>query len=153
MSLVDRIKSMWAGVGSTPEVELDTVVAEPTSPHGPATTPSTADELDPATLNAKAIGDVLRLHIAEQSDGVHTLETIDADAHLFDQGYLDSLSSVSLVTLVEERYRVSIEEVELVGRLSSVDALAEHIAAVVLEGPDEVREEATSPLPRRDDNV
>ena len=60
------------------------------------------------------IGRVLRSHIAEQSDGVHTLETIKGDGHLFDEGYLDSLSSVSLVALIEDRYGVRVEEVELV---------------------------------------
>ncbi len=121
---VDRIKSGFVGAGRASRPETEAV-----EPRDPAT------RRDPvAQRSVTEIGVVLRGHIALQSDGVHTLDTIEGDGHLFDEGYLDSLSSVSLVALIEDRYGVQVEEVELVGRLSTVDALAEHIDAVRSDG-------------------
>jgi acyl carrier protein len=54
---------------------------------------------------------------------------VAGDAHLLDEGYLDSQSSASLMLLIETRYGVRLAEVELTGRLHSVDALARHVAA------------------------
>jgi len=66
--------------------------------------------------------------IAEHSDGQLRVDEIDPDEHLYDAGYVDSQSSVALLAFIEERWGVAISEVDLVGRLSSVAALARHLA-------------------------
>jgi acyl carrier protein len=62
--------------------------------------------------------------LAEHSDGQLATNDIDPDEHLYDAGYVDSQSSVALLAFIEERWGVEISEVDLVGRLASVSALA-----------------------------
>ena len=52
---------------------------------------------------------------------------IDPAEHLYDAGYVDSQSSVALLAFIEEEWGLVISEVDLVGRLSSLDALARHL--------------------------
>ena len=54
-------------------------------------------------------------------------ESLDVRAHLLDSGYVDSLSSTELLTEIERRYGVRIEEMEIVGRLCNIEALAREI--------------------------
>jgi acyl carrier protein len=125
MGVLNHFKAMWARISS----------AQGGAPDGRATAPPAAvgGAAPTAPSTAEAIGAVLKDHIAEQSDGEHTADAIEGDAHLFDYGYLDSQSSASLMLLIEKRYGVRLKEVELVGRLSTVDALARHIAAALSE--------------------
>jgi acyl carrier protein len=54
-------------------------------------------------------------------------ETLDLRAHLLDSGYIDSLSATELLTDIERRYGVRIDEMDIVGRLCTIDALAREI--------------------------
>ena len=83
------------------------------------------------------IDQALREVIAEQSDGAHTPDGIEGAAPLLDDGYLDSMSSVKVLLFIEETYGVAIEEVELTGRLNTLNALVQHVAenAAPKEGP------------------
>ena len=63
------------------------------------------------------------LQLAETS----LLEAIDPAASLIDHGYLDSLSAASFLAQIEEEYGIEITEVDLVGRLASLEALARHL--------------------------
>jgi acyl carrier protein len=47
---------------------------------------------------------------------------------VFDAGYVDSMNSLTLLDFIEERYGVEVPEVDLVGGLSTVAALAEYVA-------------------------
>jgi acyl carrier protein len=62
--------------------------------------------------------------LAEHSDGQLATSDIDPDEHLYDAGYVDSQSSVALLAYIEESWGVEVSEVDLVGRLASVSALA-----------------------------
>ena len=75
----------------------------------------------------RAIADALRRYLVELSEGKLTLDGIDPERHLFDRGYVDSLSAVMLLAHIEERWNVQIEDLELVESLSTVNALAARI--------------------------
>lgn len=89
------------------------------------------DEAVDARAGAEAprreIVDRLRTFLAEHSDGQLEAGDIDAEEHLYDAGYVDSQSSVALLGFIEEHWGVEISEVDLVGRLASVSALARHL--------------------------
>jgi acyl carrier protein len=52
---------------------------------------------------------------------------LDVRSHLLDSGYIDSLSATELLAEIERSYKVRIEEMDLVGRLCTIDALAREI--------------------------
>jgi acyl carrier protein len=70
----------------------------------------------------------LRAQLAELSDGKLTAEAIDPSAHIFDYGYADSLSAVTLLAQIEDRWGVRIDDVDLVEKYSTLEAIAEHVA-------------------------
>ena len=76
---------------------------------------------------AQAIVDALRRYLVELSEQRLAYGEIDPDRHLFDHGYVDSLSAVMLLAHIEEHWGIQIEDVELVESLTSVNALAARI--------------------------
>ncbi|MBW2278179.1 MAG: acyl carrier protein [Deltaproteobacteria bacterium] len=111
MGLLDRIKTMFGS--------------------GDAAPPS-VDSPPKARKPAGSLGDIeraLQEQVARSSQGEFSADSIPSDAPLFDEAYIESVSSVELVSFIEETYGVRIEEVALVGDLASVDALAKHIFA------------------------
>ncbi len=67
--------------------------------------------------------------IAALSRGRLHPQELDPDAHLLDQGYLDSLSYVEFLLCVERDWGVSVPETQFIGRLHTLRALAQHLAA------------------------
>jgi acyl carrier protein len=88
--------------------------------------PAAASGSPPLEASA-AVVESLRECLARSSDGKLEDAQIDVRGHLFDSGYLDSLRSADLIAFVESRYRVRIDERELVGRLCTLEALAREI--------------------------
>jgi len=82
--------------------------------------PQPADSLE-------AVRAAICARIIELSDEPLSAEEIDAGEPLFDAGYLDSMSSAALLEYIASGYGVEIQEVELVGRLSTLDALTAHV--------------------------
>ncbi len=89
-----------------------------------------------ATLNAPGgrptldqIVEELRAQISEISEGALSPGSIDAAGHLFDYGYVDSLSAVTFLAQIEDRYGVQIDDIDLIERLHSIQAIAQHIDA------------------------
>jgi acyl carrier protein len=80
-----------------------------------------------APSGVDAIAAELCGELARLSEGRLALEAIDERAHIFDHGYLDSFRSAELIVYLERRFGVRVAEVELVGRLCTVRAIAEHI--------------------------
>jgi acyl carrier protein len=77
-----------------------------------------------------SVGDLckrLRGQLARLSDGKLDAEAIDPAASLLDHGYLDSLSAATFLAQIEDEYGVEVSEVDLVGRLQSLEALARHL--------------------------
>jgi acyl carrier protein len=75
----------------------------------------------------QAIADALRRYLVELSEQRLSYGDVDPDRHLFDHGYVDSLSAVMLLAHIEERWGVQVEDVELVESLTTVNALAARI--------------------------
>ena len=69
----------------------------------------------------------LRATIARISRDHLSLESIDVRAHLLDSGYVDSLSSTELLADIERRFGVRIQEMDIVGRLCNIEALAREL--------------------------
>jgi acyl carrier protein len=76
-----------------------------------------------------AIVDSLRSQIALQSRGRLRADEVDADAHVCEQGYLDSLSYVEFLLHVERTWGVRVGDAQFVGRFHTLRALADHIDA------------------------
>jgi len=96
------------------------------APEAPAE--AAASELEPVV-------EALRIVVSEQSDDALPPSAIGAGDHLYDCGHMDSMSAVALLGFIEERYGVTIDEVELAGDLCSLDALARRIVAQRPRGP------------------
>ena len=78
--------------------------------------------------------DMLRATVSRLSRDKIPADDLDLRAHLLDSGYIDSLSSTELLTEIERRYHVRIDEMALVGRLCSIEALAREIEARANKG-------------------
>lgn len=78
-------------------------------------------------MSVDSIVDELRQKVAELSEGKLTADGIDPAGHLFDYGYVDSLTAVVFMAYVEERWGVAIEDVELLEKLNTVRAIAERV--------------------------
>lgn len=81
-----------------------------------------------------AVLQLLREWISEESLIPLTPDQIDADANLCDAGYIDSVKSAEFLVLIGEHYEVFIPEADLVGKLSSLSAIVEHICATRRSG-------------------
>ena len=71
--------------------------------------------------------DELRGVVAGLSDGKLVAVQIEADAHLFDYGYVNSLSAVMFLAHILERHGVEIEDVALIEEFTTLRAVAERI--------------------------
>ncbi len=71
----------------------------------------------------------LKQQLAELSEGKLQASAIDGNGHLFDYGYIDSLSAVMFIAHIEERYGVQIEDMDLIEKFTTLDAIARHVAA------------------------
>jgi acyl carrier protein len=95
---------------------------------GPTASPAPVlHPLSQADEDLAALVHELRRHIVEFSDGKLRAEDVDARCHLFDYGYIDSLSAVNFLALVEQDYGVRIEDAELLDQFSTLHAIAVRI--------------------------
>jgi len=92
-------------------------VAPPAEPSGPAPT-------DAAGIQREVCQCLARL-----SEGKLGPDGVDPRAHMFDVGYLDSFRSVELLAFIERRFGVQVPEMQLVGKLCTVEALSSHVQA------------------------
>ncbi len=71
--------------------------------------------------------DLLRATVSRLSRDHIPAADLDLRAHLLDSGYIDSLSATELLAEIERQYKVRIGEMDLVGRLCTLEALAREI--------------------------
>ena len=69
----------------------------------------------------------LRSFIASRLDEGMAPDAIERDKHLYDFGYLDSMRGADFLVHIEQRYGVFVPETDLVGRFSTLEAIADHI--------------------------
>lgn len=82
-----------------------------------------------APAAAGSVLELLKATVSRVSRDHIPVDQLDVRAHLLDSGYIDSLTATELLAEIERRYRVRIEEMDIVGRLSTLDALAREIEA------------------------
>jgi acyl carrier protein len=99
-----------------PSTKSDQSPVSPSS--SPQETPSASAESPLGMLRA-TVSRISRDHIAGAD--------LDVRAHLLDSGYIDSLSATELLAEIERRYHVRFSEMDLVGRLCSIEALVREI--------------------------
>lgn len=75
-----------------------------------------------------AVRDIKRFIIAEFAPDA-TVDQLDADYDLFDNGVIDSLGLLRLIAWVGDRYRLPVEEIELVpDDFRTVNAICRFVA-------------------------
>ncbi len=79
-----------------------------------------------ATTSSSSV-DWLRTNISNISRDHIPPGAIDVRAHLLDSGYVDSLSATELLAGIERHFGVRIDEMDIVGRLCTIEALAREI--------------------------
>jgi acyl carrier protein len=114
--------------GRKADASAGEVRAEPTSDRIPeARTANSERPSEPASGASVLSG--LRAFIVEASSEALAADEIDSSLRMYDAGYLDSFTGVELLVHVEGRYGLFISEVDVVGKLDTLDALADHIVA------------------------
>ena len=78
-------------------------------------------------MDVQEIVNGLRKQLAELSEGKLDAATIEPTGHIFDYGYVDSLSAVMFLAHIEEQYGVHIEDMDLVEKYTTLDAIARHV--------------------------
>ena len=94
----------------------------PVESDSPTTSATRAEEPSSGTVL-----DTLRAMVARISREHLSPESLDVRAHLLDSGYVDSLSATELLAEIERRYAVRINEMDIVGKLCTIEALAREI--------------------------
>jgi acyl carrier protein len=90
---------------------------------------STTSSAGGAEPGPGSVLDTLRATVARISRDHLSPESLDVRAHLLDSGYIDSLSATELLAEIERRYAVRLNEMDIVGKLCTIDALAREIEA------------------------
>lgn len=129
MGLGRRLKTALFGEPAPAEPKAGSPVptSDSDAPRGAAPPSGTVGDAREVLADLEAT--VIRLSESKLAPG-----DLDPNGHMFDFGYVDSLSAVNLLGHIEERYGVSVPDVELVGRLSSLQALADHICREMQQG-------------------
>ena len=78
--------------------------------------------------DAEAVRADLLAWVAANGAQPRPVEELHTDVSMCDAGYIDSIRAADLLAHVQQRYGARVPEVELVGRLSTLDALIAHIA-------------------------
>jgi acyl carrier protein len=85
------------------------------------------EAMDASALSRDEVIGVLRDDLLLLAQERLTADEVDPDGHIFDYGYVDSLSAVIFLARIEERFGVQIEDVELLDTVSSLSAIADRV--------------------------
>ncbi len=89
----------------------------------------------PPSQRDEIIGTVRSYLVGEFPDRADALRAVRASASLFDEGFLDSLSFLGLVTFLEQRYSISIPPQDFITDLfGSLDRVAAYVSKAVANG-------------------
>jgi acyl carrier protein len=88
-----------------------------------------AAQPDSATISPEVAAVLAELTgvVVAGAEGRLAAADVDADANVFDYGYLDSVGLTAFLAAVETRFGVSISDEELVTRLTTLRAMAAHV--------------------------
>jgi len=102
---------------------------------GEAASPvKTAPAVEPADgptithdLSIEQIAADLVAHLCTTMPDPRPAEEIDLRVHIYDAGYVTSISAADLLAHIEQRYGLDISETKLIGPLQNLEALARYI--------------------------
>jgi acyl carrier protein len=119
MSWMDRVKNSFGGAASA---AASAGMSESTSEAivSPIRAPSGDVPHDEIIAH-------LRSRLVFLAEGKLRADEVDPTAHLFDYGYIDSLSAVTFLTEIEQSYGVRIEDVEILDQFGTLDAIVRRI--------------------------
>ena len=120
MGIFDRIKRFMDG-GERSDESLQ----RPTEPPETSTSKHAGGS---GTFDSSDLLDRFKEKVAEYSTGQLTPDAIDPRASLFDFGYLDSLTAVTMISHIQSEYGVSVSEIDLTEELDHLQALVERVA-------------------------
>lgn len=125
------IRTRLGGLFSRSESDAPT---QPQKEAPSASAPAQAASAGEVTASVAGIVDDLRRYIESKGRGRWAADEVDADINLWDAGYVDSLSYVEFLVYIEAQYGVSIPDVELTDRLSTLEALATFVSSNAKKG-------------------
>ncbi len=126
MGLIDKIKNLLGGEEPSAVSDSDSSAARPGA-DDPAPQSGTSPVAS-APHDSSDLLDCLKQKVSELSTGQLTVDSIDPAVSLFDFGYLDSLTAVTMISFIDSEFGVSINELDMVEELDHLQALAEHVA-------------------------
>lgn len=135
--MIKFLKSIFAGGSSDKlsEQEPDAAAGRLETPATGAGAPGGSDRADasPGTspsvrgfTHEQIITDLVAQVCTTMPDP-RPFEEIDTKIHMYDAGYVTSITAADLLAHIESRYGVDISETKLIGPLQNLEALATHI--------------------------
>ena len=109
--------------GTVPEAAEPELEASE-SPAAPSNSSAPGSAIDPGDVIAD-----LKEFIQSTIPDPISLDEIDPMMHLYDAGYVTSISAADLLAHIDSKYGVDVSETQLIGRLQNLDALARHVVA------------------------
>ena len=85
--------------------------------------------MPPTSATLEAIEQDLVGLLVQQNEGRVAADSIALDEHIYDCGYVDSLSAGPFLKAVEARFGVTLKESQLIGHFDHIRALARHLLA------------------------
>jgi hypothetical protein len=96
----------------------------------PSLAPETAATSDPGGANANSHDEVLAsliAHICTTMPDARSPEEIDPHIHMYDAGYVTSITAADLLAHIDAHYQLDISETKLIGPLQNLAALSKFI--------------------------
>lgn len=115
----DGDPSLTSATESAPQAPV-----EPVAAGGAASKPARA--IVPAGTLAEVLTE-LTSQVCETMPDPREPEEIDVELHMYDAGYVTSITAADLLAHIDERYGLDISETKLIGPLQNLAALAAHI--------------------------
>jgi acyl carrier protein len=132
-AMIKFLKSIFAGESSEKEPDasadrLETLAtggATPAGSDGAEASPPASPSVRGFTRE-QIITDLVAQVCTTMPDP-RPFEEIDTNIHMYDAGYVTSITAADLLAHIESRYGVDISETKLIGPLQNLEALATHI--------------------------
>jgi acyl carrier protein len=116
---------------SEPELPASKPAVEPSAEVPEFSAVNSAKRVEPAG----SVSDILTELVAQVRETMpdpRPPEEIDVELHMYDAGYVTSISAADLLAFIDQRYGLDIAETKLIGPLQNLAALAAHIES---QGP------------------